>query len=439
MANFLEQAQTAAQQGNWTQLSQSLQQWLLDAIAPASQGDFEQGLRLALTVLEAGDFQSRWEIAKVLPAFGQAAIAPLIDLLQDEEADLESRWFAARILGQFDHPDVIETLIGILQTAADEELTMMAAEALANLGSAAIAPLTTLLQDPTTRLFAVQSMAKIRHPETIPPLLTVVNDPQPAIRAMAIEALGSFHDPQILPVLIQALTDPAAVVRRTAVATLGVQSNQMMDTDRVSYLADRLWDLNLDVCQQAAIALGRLGTDRAVEALFRVLKSPHTPAPLQLETIRALGWAETALALECLEQSLTLLGEADTPPFIYQEIVTTLGHWAAPSLQPRASQILIDLLHSTHPAIADARIRQAIALGLGHLGQIQALEPLTQLLADPEIGVQLHAIAALKTLDLQASLRHLETLSQQDDLSEAMKRGVAIALEECRKGSRDRG
>lgn len=437
MANYLEQAQKAGQQGDWSQLSQCLQQWLVaEAVAPLSEGDLGQGLLLALTVLELGDFQARWDIAKVLPAFGKVAIAPLIDLLQDEDADLESRWFAARILGQFDPADAIPTLITILQTAADEELSMMSAEALANLGSAAIAPLTKLLEAPSTRLFAVQAMAKIRHPATIAPLLTVVNDPQPAIRATAIETLGSFHDSHVLPVLVEALTDPAAVVRRAAVANLGVQPDSTVNPDLVNQLTDRLWDLNLDVCQQAAIALGRIGTDAAVEALFRVLKSPHTPDPLRLETIRALGWAETEFALDCLQQSLSILGQTETSPIVYQEIITILGQWAVPQLKPRASQILIELLDSAHPAIPDATIRQAIALSLGHLGQLQSIEPLTQLLADPEIGVQLHAIAALKNLDLQASLHHLETLSQQDDLSEAMKRGVAIALEEWDRGKR---
>ncbi len=430
MSNFLEQAQKAAQQGDWSQLNQSLQHYLVELKPPLSEADLRQGLALALMVLEAGDFQARWDVAKVFPALGEAAISPLIELLQDDEADLESRWFAARILGQFDSPETVHALIAILQNAADEELSMMAAEALANLGASTIAALTPLLADEDTRFLAVQSLSQIRHTETITPLLGVVDDPQPTIRAMAVDALGSFHDPRIPPLLLQALTDPAAIVRRAAVASLGVRSDLVNELDMVSPLSDRLWDLNLEVCQQAAIALGRLGTDAAIASLFQVLNSPHTPFSLQIETIRALGWAETKKALECLQQSLVTLNPSHTPVDVFLEMVTILGRWSNPDLKPRAAAILINLLNSTHPITTHPKIKQAIALSLGYLGQLAAIEPLTQLLADDDSGVQLHAIAALKSLDFQASLQHLETLAQQNNLPEAMKRGVAIALQE---------
>ncbi|WP_421656690.1 HEAT repeat domain-containing protein [Leptothermofonsia sp. ETS-13] len=431
MSNFLEQAQKAAQQGDWLRLSQFLQQWLLtEPNVPLLEADTRQGLALALMVLETGDFQARWDVAKVFPALGEAAIAPLIDLLQDDEADLESRWFAARILGEFDNPDTVQALIAILQNAEDEELSMIAAEALANLGASAICALTSLLANEDTRFLAVQSLSQIRRSETIAPLLSVVNDPQPGIRAMAIDALGSFHDPRIPPLLLQALTDPAAIVRRNAVASLGVRSDLINELDLVSPLSDRLWDLNLDVCQQTAIALGRIGTDAAIDRLFRVLTSPHTPLPLQIETIRALGWAETEKALECLQQSLITLDPSHTPVEVFQEMVTILGRWSNPNLKPHAAAILINLVNSTHPITTHPKIKQTIALSLGHLGQLVAIEPLSQLLADEDIGVQLHAIAALKSLDFQTSLQHLKTLARQNNLSEAMKRGVAIALQE---------
>src|SRR3712207_8445144 len=53
--------------------------------------DLEQVLNLALDVLDAGDFQERWEVAKVFPKLGAIAIAPLLEILEDEDADLELR------------------------------------------------------------------------------------------------------------------------------------------------------------------------------------------------------------------------------------------------------------------------------------------------------------------------------------------------------------
>jgi HEAT repeat protein len=90
-----------------------------------SDTDLEQVLNLALDVLYAGDFQERWEVAKVFPKLGAIAIAPLIEILEDEEADLELRWFAARILGGFNDPTVITTLVELLKTSEDEDLAAM--------------------------------------------------------------------------------------------------------------------------------------------------------------------------------------------------------------------------------------------------------------------------------------------------------------------------
>ncbi len=429
--SLLQQAQAIAEQGDWGQLSHHLQKMLLaDPAFPLTPAAKQQMLTLALHVLEAGDFQERWDVAKVFPAFGSAAIPPLTTLLQDEDAELETRWFAARILGQFDSPETIQTLIQLLQQSEDEELRLVATETLAHLGPAAIAALTELLPDTRTRPFAVQALTQIRRSETIAPLLTVVTDDEPTIRAIVIEALGSFHDPRIPPLLVQALTDTAARVRRAAVTSLGVRTDLVESFDLVKHLSDRLWDLNLDVCQQAAIALGRLGTTAAAAALWQVLQSPHTPLPLQLETVRALGWAGSMQALEYLHQALSLPVTTTAPPTLYQEIITVLGRWADPDLKPRTSEILINALASTHEAINHPLVKQAIALALGHLAQPVALPSLVQLLADSDVGVQLHAIAALKNLDSPTTRHQLNELASRTDLPAAMRQGVAIALQE---------
>ncbi|HEY9797962.1 MAG TPA: HEAT repeat domain-containing protein, partial [Leptolyngbyaceae cyanobacterium] len=279
MSNVLEQATAAAQQGNWSLLNQHLQHLPLgknatDAgseSAPLNDTDLEQVLNLALDVLEAGDFQERWDVAKLFPKLGAIAIAPLIEILQDDEAELELRWFAGRILGEFNHPTVITTLVDLLKTAEDEELSTMAAAALASLGDSAVEALTGLLADPESRLLATTSLSQIRRPEIIAPLLSVVNDPQVSVRSTAIEALSSFHDSRVPPVLLNALDDPAATVRKEAVIGLSLRSDLGEELDLLNRLKPLLYDFNREVCQQAAIALGRLGTDEAADALFEVI------------------------------------------------------------------------------------------------------------------------------------------------------------------------
>jgi len=431
MSKVLEQAAAAAQQGNWSLVSQYLQQLPLgknttdsDAgSAPLNDTDLEQVLNLALEVLNDGDFQERWEVAKMFPKLGEIAIAPLIEILEDEDAELELRWFTGRILGEFNHPIVITTLVDLLTTSEDEDLAVMAAAVLSSFGESAVEALTGLLADPDSRLLATRSLSQIRRPEIIAPLLGVVRDPQVAIRATAIEALTSFHDPRIPPVLLDALNDHVAAVRKEAVIGLGLRSDLREELDLLNRLKPLLYDFNLEICQQAAIALGRLGTDDAAEALFGVLQSPATPVTLTYDLIRALAWVGTTKSLDYLQQAL--IGAAVESTL---EIVRVLGRLEDPVLKTKAAQILIDFLNSEHPTAGEATVKQAIAQAWGQLGEISAIDALVGLLADPADSVRLHAIAALK--NFPTTHQQLVQLAADENLTPALKEGVAIALAE---------
>lgn len=432
MLNVVEQATTAAQQLNWSLVIQCLQTLPLGNTdrRPTNQDlesatlidrNLAQVLNLALAVLNGGDFQERWEIAKIIPKLGERAITPLIEILQDEEADLELRWFAIRILGGFADPIIITTLLDFLKTSEDAELASMAAATLSSVGERAIEALSSLLLVLESRLLATKALAQIRRPQTITPLLSVVHDSDAAVRAMAIEALSSFHDPRIPPILIEALKDLTATVRKEAVIGLGLRADLEQELDLINRLKPLLYDINGDVCQQAAIALGRLGTEAAVQALFEVLQSSATPIPLQLELIRVLGWIETATSLDCLRQA-SKTSTVDTA----LEIVRVLGRVTQPNLKTKAVQILIENLQQ--PAVQSNLVKQAIAQSWGELGEVEAVDALLGLLAEPAMSVRLHAIAALK--NFPNSYQQLKQLASNKQLTPALQEGIAIALGE---------
>ena len=431
--NLLQQAQAAFSTGDWSLLIQCLQQLILGKNAllsqetsPSADSERKQVLNLLIDVLASGDFYQRWDIAKLIPKLGLMVVAPLIEILEDEDADEELRWFAGRILGEFNHPDAIAALVEVLRTSDSEELSAMAAAALGQIGSSAVTALTGLLVEEDTRLLAVRSLAHIRRKETIAPLLSVIQDPQISIRAAAIEALSSFHDSQIPPVLLDALDDLAAPVRREAVIGLSFRSDLREELDLINRLMPRLYDFNLDVCTATATALGRLGTDAAGAALYQVLQSPHTPVKLQVELVGALGRVGTLTGLEYLHSCLNQL-ESTT---VWQEIVTVLGRVEQPDLTARKTEILVLMLKSNHPATQSLVVKQAIALSLGQLGEMQAIEQLIQLLADADVGVKLHAITALKKLAPEAAYRQLQQLATESALAPDLKQGVALALAE---------
>ena len=414
---LLQQAQVAQEIGNWTVVIQCLQQLVLGEI----EAEATQVLDLALTVLIEGDFHQRWDITKVFPRLGantgigiERTISPIIEIIANDE-DEELRWYGARILGEFNHPDAIAALVNLLKSSDNDELTSMAASALGQIGNPAVATLKELLLDESTRLIAVQSLAHIRRKEVVTPLLTVVKDHNAQLRAIAIEALGSFHHVEIPPVLIAALDDISAPVRKEAVIGLGFRADVQEEFDLVNNLIPRLYDFNIDVCCTAAMALGRLGGEAAATAINAVLKSPHTPRNLQLECIRALGKIETPLCLQylqsCLNEEFSLA--------LQQEVVKVLGQV---QLSAIASDILIEALHLSN------NVKSAIALSLGRLGEIKAIDPLISLLANPDITVRLHAIASLQ--QLAPAYQKLQQLNNDATISPVLKQGIEFALSE---------
>ncbi|MEH1815845.1 MAG: HEAT repeat domain-containing protein [Nostoc sp.] len=448
---LLVQAEAAHNAADWSSLIQYLQQLILgaDSEHPEIVKNREYLLKLTLSMLEMGDFQQRWEITKVLTNLGNIAIPPLVEILEDEDAEEELRWYAARTLGEFKHPEAIASIVELLKNDRDEELKAIAATALGQMGTVAIASLTELLLDENTRLLAVRSLCCIRQPETITPLLSVVQDPQAAIRAAAIEALSSFHDERVPPVLLKALDDTAATVRRAALLGLGFRPDLHLHQalDLITRLQPKLYDFNLDVRCAAAVTLSRIGSDDAAKHLFDLLISPQTPITLQLETIRALSWVGTLSSLEYLQEALN----QSTSETVWQEIVTVLGRVQKSQLTTPATEILLQILRclscgtlperraslrdaprtlTHHPATEISSIKSAIALSLGQLGEMQAIEPLISLLGDSNASVRLHAIAALKNLDGEATHQQLQQLANNDAITPDLKQGIAIALAE---------
>jgi HEAT repeat protein len=421
MSNFLESAQQAASVRDWA----SVNDRIAKALSSPSELPAAALLSLALQVIEFGDFQERWDVAKLIPKLGEIAIPPLLEMLADEEADVELRWFAGTILADSQQPQVIASLVDIINSSPEAELTEMAIATLGKIGNPAIEAISKLLTPPQTRLLAVRTLSQIRLAQTINPLLSVVQDPQVEIRSAAIAALSSFHDERIPPILIESLADAASAVRKEAVTALGLRQDLVLKLDLVPYFSPLLADPDLEVCIASAIALGRMGTDEAAIALFEKLRTGDVPLELQLALTRAIGWIETATAWRYLQQLLDCV-----PLPLSQEIVNRLGNVTTPSLRSLSAEILQAFLVSESPSAKDSQLKQSIATALGELGQTQSIESLIQLLADPDAGVKLHAIAGLKHLSPDLAHQTLQEMATKPNLNPALRAGIEMALQE---------
>ena len=434
--SVLEQATLAADQANWSLLLEYLQQLLTkedktkNELNKLPDNQQNQLLNWALKILEQGDFQERWEIAKIFPNFGTSSLEPLIEIIENEDTDPELSWFAGRIIGEFNSPQVINVLVNLLKTSQNEELNAMAANALGNMGMPAIEALINLISDQDSRLFAVQALTQIRHPQIIEPLLNIAKDTDPKIRTIAISALYTFHDIRAVPVLVEALNDTAASVRKEATTGIGLCADLVGAEKSVNLLKNRLWDFNIEVCKEAASALARIKTPAAAAALFYILQSPSTPEILQIEIIRSLGWIATPEAVEYLAQTLTL--QTQNFPHkttITKEIISILARIQNPNLSHRISQILTQTLNTNSPLIQTSTIKASIALALGQLKHKPSLETLINLIADNDENVRLHALAALKQIAGSSTIQNLEILTEKP-FNPALHQQITLALQE---------
>jgi HEAT repeat protein len=387
----IDDATAAADRGMWSIAIDCLHKLPLDRI----DGN-ERVLDIALQILAQGDFEDRWQIAKIVPKLGEIAIQPLLDIVNDPDIDVEDRWFGARILGEFDRPQVVAALIDVIQQNEEPELTAIAVGALTKIGTSAIATLTTILATAPVlaaqRRMAIIILTQIRHSQTIEPLISVIDDPDPQLRTPIVEALGSFHDPRIPPLLLAKLIDVAASVRKAAVVAVSMRSDLAMELNLSQQLRPLLFDLDLAVCEATALGLARLPDPQVVILLTEVLVAPHTPNELKSAVILALGWIGSKQAIDSLIAVLVDIS-SDLAP----EIIVAIGKTELE--REYASQQLVDYWESkaattTHSVIVD----REIATALGNLGNIASVPTLVKLSADLDDRVRLHAIAAISKL-----------------------------------------
>lgn len=393
---LLLQAIAARDTADWSSLNQCLQQLLKENSNHPETVEYQEDLlELALLIFEHGDFHSRWEVAKVFNRLGSIAIPKLVEILSDDTLEDELRWYAVRILGELKNESAIPALIELIQADDSEELKSMASVALGQLGGKAILSLSSLLASEDTRLLATQALCYIRNKETILPLLSVVSDSQVDVRAAAIEALSSFHDSRVTSVFLRSLNDESAQVRRTVVTGLGYRRDlHSSELDLIALLQPKLYDSDLKVVSAAIVSLSRMGDDTAANHLYQFLVSQQAPLQLQIETIRALTWVGKISGLEYLKQALNTI-KSQT---LCEQIVAVLGRVQQSDLIHKAADILLEMLNQKHPACSFDNVKSAIALSLGQLGRVDAVEPLTILLHDNNTQVRLHALAALKNL-----------------------------------------
>jgi HEAT repeat protein len=394
-------------------------------------------LESALTALKNGDFQARWDISKEIPVFGEQAVCPLVELLDNAETDEELTWFVVKILGTFQRPEAVMALIERLDPSQPEDLSEIAAQMLAGMGADVLDSLALLLDDPMRQTLAIRAIVQVNHPNAVPLLQRAWSQmlwtPVAELRELILEALGQFQDAVaqesiILPIFLQGLQDESSAVRKVAIAGLSSHKGSTSKEYLVEQLLPCLQDQVLEVVDQAARALGRLATDTAASALAEKCCDLETPSALRQTLIQALGWIDSKCALSELMRIWQELSRYPVPsePLLKEVLVSLSRTVTFPS---EAAQKIVSLLRS--PTLqASLLLKTTAASSLGRLADEKTLENLIELLADPDYTLQLHVIAALKQISPECSYQSIRRYLEDPSTPADLAAGLAIALQE---------
>ncbi|NLI77588.1 MAG: tetratricopeptide repeat protein [Candidatus Riflebacteria bacterium] len=145
----------------------------------------------------------------------------------------------------------------------------LAARALAEMGTEAVAPLAEALegQNKERKYWAIKILGQMREETAFPEIRTFLSDADSEIRMAAVQALGSFQNPDGIPLLIERFIDPSWVVRREA-----CKSIIRYGPAAYSPLLSALGSLEEDVRYWALRAIGELKPPGAFHELLKLLR-----------------------------------------------------------------------------------------------------------------------------------------------------------------------
>ncbi len=238
--------------------------------------------------------------------------------------ELDQRYSAIDALGLLRDPRAIELLIEILQSDAYSGLRWKAAEALARIGTPAVGPLITLLDDPDedVRWKVAIALGEIGDPQAVAPLIALLDDPDSYVKSRAALALGSIGDPA-LPKLLASLASPDPAVRAAVLSALGVIGSDQV----IPPLIDALFDPVDMVSLEAAMSLTKIGSP-AIPPLLEALTSASPEEKRALLLDRGLAEAITGIF-------------ADADSSQRQELACSLEELSDPTLLPFVEELRV--------------------------------------------------------------------------------------------------
>jgi len=284
--------------------------------------------QLLIEMLKGKDCYVRAGASKALGLIkDRRAVQPLITVLKAKKCNITGT--VAEALGRIKDPRAVEPLI----IALKERYTPVAiTKALGNIGSSAVEPLITTLQDNNescnTRAKAAMALGYTKDRRAVHALIVALSDDcRIFVRAKAAEALGQIKDPKAAEPLIEVL------------------EHEDEDSKPLS---------------SATEALGYLKDPKAVQPLIEILRSPRW---IPYSVTEALG----KIGMPAMEPLIEVLQDDNERCVARSRAATALGY--------------INGFKAVGPLIAGLKdkkcdISRSVAEALGKIGDTQAINPL---------------------------------------------------------------
>ena len=178
---------------------------------------------------------------------------------------------------------VSDDIQAIIERAAKKQDFSKELQEIVSKQEVAIPTLITVFRDGSKpwqqRWFSGIALSKFNQEKTKQVLIKGTHDPVSNIRSVAVQALAAFDDEESTSAVKKAMADTSLMVRDTAVRSLG----KLKDRGSVDLLNKELFNQQnyyhgqalFDIRGDTIVALGEIGSMKAVDPLMKILKSDN--------------------------------------------------------------------------------------------------------------------------------------------------------------------
>lgn len=343
------------------------------AIGELGPGDFPFILLMAM---EENDAAIRREAAAALGhSRDRLSISQLITALDD--VDGEVRAAAAESLGKQGHRRAVPSLLACID---DPEINVRT-NAIGSLGmledERAVEQLLQLLRDGSqdSMYSAIPALGQIGDPRAVEPLLARLDDR--IVRRLVLQALADIPDPAAIETVISSFDtgDESPPTWNPLAAQLAGLGEPALDP-----LISALENPSPGIRAGAALALGRMKDERAVEPLICALSADEI-VEVRVLAAQSLGWIKDQRAIEPLTTVLD-----DPSPVVRKGAVEGLGIF-------EDDRVMAPLLGAMDDRSAE--VRAAAVMQLAQLDGQNVVAPMLSALEDEDDTVRQKAAMAL--------------------------------------------